>query len=583
MKTRGEAKAVENSEIADVFEEMAELLEFRGENPFRIRAYRNGARAIRDLNESVSSILADPSRDLAEVPGIGKTLVEKAETLVSTGELPQLAKLRAATPPVLFAMSRIPGLGAKKASKLQQELQIETLEDLREACVKNRISPLKGFGQKTQQAILDGLSIAEAAAERIYWLNGDVLAKQIESHMRQCDSILRMQWAGSYRRGRETIGDLDLLVVAGDREAAMDHFEALKDREQTIVRGDTKISIRVGRAFQVDMRIVEEDQFGAALQYFTGSQAHNIRVRRIAKDLGLKINEYGVFKMEDGTQVAGRLEEDVYASIGLPWIPPEIREDRQEFDWAQAGQLPDLLEHSQILGDLHMHTNETDGESTIREMADAAIARGLCYIAITDHSKRVSMARGLDEKRLRRQWQLIDEIQKEYDGRLVILKGIECDILEKGGMDLADDCLAEADWVLASIHYGQKQSREQITERLLAAIENEHVDCIAHPTGRLLRRRPAYDVDMDRVMIAAKEYQTMLELNANPARLDLNEIHLAAAKRMGIPIVINTDAHSIEGLDVMRCGIIQARRGGLCCDDVANTLAWSEMRKLLSS
>jgi DNA polymerase (family 10) len=359
-------------------------------------------------------------------------------------------------------------------------------------------------------------------------------------------------------------------------------LEAYPDRSQTIGRGDTKISIRVGKAFQIDMRVVEADQFGAALQYFTGSQAHNIHTRRIAKDKGLKINEYGVFNVEDDSRVAGASEQEVYAAIGLPWIDPELREDRYEFDWAQQDQLPELIELSDIRGDLHMHTSATDGTATIREMADAAIERGLSYIAITDHSQRVSMAMGLDPKRLREQWQMIDEIRREYDGRLVILKGIECDVLEKGGMDLPDDCLAEGDWVLASVHYGQKQPRDQITERILGAIENPNVTCIAHPTGRLINRRPPYEVDMEAVMKAAKANGTLMELNANPARLDLNDNHLAAAKRLGIPIVISTDAHSIHGLDVMRFGIKQARRGSLTRQDVANTREWPELKKLLA-
>ncbi|MFK8112923.1 MAG: DNA polymerase/3'-5' exonuclease PolX [Rubripirellula sp.] len=570
---------MDNAAIADVFDEMAELLEFRGENPFRIRAYRNGSKAIRELEESVESILADPSRKLADVPGIGKTLLEKTQVLVSTGELPQLIKLRTQVPEVVIQMARIPGLGAKKAAKLQAALSLESLADLRKACQEDLVGKLKGFGAKTQQAILDGLEIAEAAAERIYWSKGDQLTDAIGAHMKQCAGIEKMEWAGSYRRGRETVGDLDLLVVASDREQAMDHLEAYPSRSTTIGRGDTKISIRVGKAFQVDMRVVEADQFGAALQYFTGSQAHNIHTRRIAKDNGLKINEYGVFKQEDDSRVAGTTEEDVYAAIGLPWIAPELREDRHEFTWAEQGDLPNLIEVSDVLGDLHMHTTATDGAATIREMADAALARGLQYIAITDHSKRVSMAMGLDVDRLREQWSMIDEIREEYEGRLIILKGIECDILEKGGMDLPDDCLAEADWVLASVHYGQKQPRDQITERILGAIENPNVTCIAHPTGRLINRRPPYEVDMETVMKAAKENDTLMELNANPARLDLNDLHLAAAKRVGIPIVISTDAHSIEGLDVMKYGIKQARRGGLTSNDVANTRDWPTMKK----
>ena len=571
---------MENAAIAAVFEEMAELLEFRGENPFRIRAYRNGAKAIRDLDESVASILADPSRNLASIPGIGKTLLDKTETLVATGQLPQLEKLRLEIPEIVIQMARIPGLGAKKAAKLQQELVIESLGDLRKACHEDRISQLKGFGGKTQQAILDGLAIAEAAAERIYWSNGDQLAKSIGKHMKSCETISRMEWAGSYRRGRETVGDLDLLIVAENRELAMDHFEAYAERSSTILRGDTKISIRVGKAFQVDMRVVDENQFGAALQYFTGSQAHNIHTRRLAKERGLKINEYGVFSQEDDRQVAGATEEDVYASIGLPWIDPELREDRNEFKWSANDSLPELIELTDVCGDLHMHTNATDGAATLREMADAAIERNLSYIAITDHSKRVSMARGLDAERLREQWKMIDEVRPEYDGRLTILKGIECDILEAGGMDLPDDCLEEADWVLASIHYGQKQPRDQITERLLGAIENPWVTCIAHPTGRLINRRPPYEVDMETVMQAAKRCGKLMELNANPARLDLNDIHLAAAKRMAIPVVISTDAHSIEGLDVMRYGIKQARRGGLSRQDVGNARPWPELQQL---
>jgi DNA polymerase (family 10) len=562
---------MENSAIADALQEMAELLEFRGENPFRIRAYRNGAKAIRELDEPLAAILADADRDLAGIPGIGKTLAEKTKTLVETGSLPQLVKLREEVPDVVIEMARIPGLGAKKAAKLQQELAIESLSDLRKACQENRVGKLKGFGQKTQQAILDGLSIAQAAAERIYWSAGDALAAEIGSHMEQCDPISQMQWAGSYRRGRETIGDLDLLVVAEDRSAVMDHLEAYPHRSQTIARGDTKISIRIGKSFQVDMRLVDANQFGAALQYFTGSQAHNIHVRRIAKSKGLKINEYGVFRGEDDTQVAGATEQEVYAAIGLPWIDPELREDRSEFELAQHSELPTLIDLADIRGDLHMHTAATDGTATIREMADAAIARGMHYIAITDHSQRVSMAMGLDPSRLREQWAMIDQLRPEYADRLVILKGIECDILESGGMDLPDDCLAEADWVLASVHYGQRQPRDQITERILGAIENPYVTCIAHPTGRLLNRRPAYDVDMDAVMKAAKANGKMMELNANPARLDLNDLHLAAAKRLQIPIVISTDAHSVDGMEVMRFGIKQARRGTLTPADVANT------------
>jgi len=574
---------VDNTKIAEVFDELAELMEFRGENPFRVRAYRNGARAIRDLDESVATILADPTRSLADLPGIGSTLEEKSRVLIETGSLPQLEALREAIPESVIAMTRVPGLGAKKAAILHKELSIDSLDELRKACEAGEVRKLKGFGAKTEETILAGLAIAQTANERIYWSSADDLATSIGKHMRGCPEIKQMQWAGSYRRGRETVGDLDLIVVASDRAAAMDRFEAFPDRTQTMGRGDTKISIRVGKAFQVDMRVVEADQFGAALQYFTGSKDHNVHLRRLANAKGLKINEYGIFRESDGERIGGQTEDEIYAAVGFPTVAPELREDRREFAWAEKNALPDLISEQDITGDLHMHTSATDGTATLREMADAAIAKGLRYIAITDHSKRVSMARGLDAERLRAQWKMIDEVRGEYEGRLVILKGIECDILEAGGMDLPDDCLAEADWVLASVHYGQRQPREQITQRILGAIANQHVDCIAHPTGRLINRREAYDVDMETVMTAAAANGTLLELNANPARLDLNDVHLAAAKRLGNLFVINTDAHSTDGLCVMRYGIMQARRGGLTKTDVLNTLPVAEFLKVIQA
>lgn len=576
---------MDNHRIADVFDELADLLEFQGENPFRVRAYRNGARAIRDLDEPIAQILSDPDRDLADVPGIGKTLAEKSATLIREGTLPQLVKLRQEVPASVLQMVRIPGLGAKKAAALHTQLGIADLAQLRIACEQGKVEKLKGFGTKTQQAILDGLKIAEAAGQRVYWASADEIAQQLLQHMRTCPAVRQIEAAGSYRRGRETVGDLDLLAVATDRVAAMDHLEAFPQRSETIARGDakqTKVSIRVAKAFQVDMRLVDEDQFGAALQYFTGSKAHNIHLRSLARERGLKINEYGVFREAgEGKSIAGRTEQEVYAALGLPWIPPEIREDRGEFDWADAGKMPELVRLEDIVGDLHMHTSATDGHATIAEMADAAIARGLRYIAITDHSRRVTMAGGLDPQRLLDQWRMIDEIRPQYAGRLEILKGIECDILEKGGMDLPDKVLAQADWVLASVHYGQKQSRSAITDRILGAIHNPHVSCIAHPTGRLIDRRPAYDVDMEAVMQAAAETGTLLELNANPARLDLNDVHCAAARRHGVPVVISTDAHSLDGLAVMRYGVMQARRGGLEARHVANTRTWKNLRKLL--
>ncbi|MCL4204847.1 MAG: DNA polymerase/3'-5' exonuclease PolX [Pirellulaceae bacterium] len=572
-----------NSQIADAFEMMADLLEFQGENPFRVRAYRNGARAIRNLPESVSSIVNDDPGRLLEIDGIGKAVAEKCEVLVRTGELPQLKKLQDEIPESVLTLMRIPGMGPKKAAAVYRELGIATLDDLKQACELGRIRELKGFGAKTEEAILSGISLAAAAGRRIYWANADEIVAELRSHLSDCEGIEQLEFAGSYRRGRETVGDLDVLVVAAEVDRIMDRFAGFSGSPSVLARGDTKMSIRLASGLQIDLRIVPPESFGAALQYFTGSKEHNVVLRGRAKQRGLKINEYGVYRVDGDqeTYVAGATEEEVYAALDLPCFPPELREARHEFAWADAGNLPKLITLDDIRGDLHAHTDETDGQASLDEMAEAARARGLRYLAITDHSKRVSMAGGLDEERLLAQWERIDQFNARRGDDFTLLKGIECDILEKGGLDLSDDVLAQADWVLASIHYGQRQPREQITARILEAIEHPSVSAIAHPTGRLINQRPAYDVDLDALFAAAKKHGKLLELNANPMRLDLDDVYCAAAKGHGIPIVINTDAHSVESLGLMRYGILQARRAGLTKADVANTRTWPQLKKLI--
>ena len=574
---------MKNSQIADLFEQLADLLEFQGANAFRTRAYRNGARAIRDLGESVKAIVEDDPKRLQEIDGIGKSVAEKCATLVQTGEIPQLTEVLEQVPETVLALLRIPGLGPKKAAVLFRELQIESLEQLQAACEAGQVEQLKGFGAKTQESILAGIAIASAAGERILWAHADEVVEELREHMASCPAIEQLDFAGSYRRGRETIGDLDILVVSQNVDPVMDHLAEFSRLQTVIVRGGTKMSIRLDTGLQVDLRVVPQESFGAALQYFTGSKDHNVIVRGLAKQQGLKINEWGVFRIQDDKEeyIAGQTEADVYATLNLPVFPPEMREARHEFELAAAGELPRLIQEEDIVGDLHMHTTETDGKASLSEMVAAAQSRGLQYIAITDHSQRVSMANGLDPLRLRQQWKEIDQMNASLGDSFTVLKGIECDILEKGGMDLPDDVLAEADWVLASIHYGQNQPRAQITERILGAIEHPHVSAIAHPTGRLINRREAYDVDMDAMFRATKEHGKLLELNANPLRLDLNDIYCAAAQKHSIPIVINTDAHSEQGLDVMRYGVLQARRGGLRPVDVANTRSWKDMHALL--
>ena len=567
-----------NADIAAVFEQVADLLEFKGANRFRIRAYRNGARAIGDLPESAAAIVADPGRNLTDLEGIGKDLASKVETFLETGSLPMREELLEEIPESVLAILRVPGLGPKRAAVLYKELGVTDLEELREACESGQVSQLKGFGKKTEAAILDGLEIAAAADERILWAEADGIVAEILEHLKACQSIQAIEPAGSYRRGKDTVGDLDFLVVADDAQPVMDRLAELPRLAEVLLRGDTKMSIRLATGLQVDLRVVPAESFGAACQYFTGSKDHNVLLRTMAKGRGLKISEYGVFR--DDEPIAGRTEEEVYATLDLPCFEPELREARREFEWARDGRLPQLIELADIRGDLHMHSTWSDGLFSIEEMAVAARQRGMKYIAMTDHSKRVAMAGGLDADRLRRQWEEIDSLNRQLKG-ITVLKSIEVDILEAGGLDLDDDVLSEADWVVASVHYGQNQSRDRITGRVVDALSNPCVHAIAHPTGRLINRRNAYEIDLDAVLKAAADHRKMMELNAHPKRLDLNDVACAAAKNLGVPIVISSDAHNVAGLDVMRYGILQARRGGLTKQDVANTRTWAEMKKLL--
>jgi len=567
-----------NAEIADVFDQIADLLEFQGANPFRVRAYRNAARTLREMTESLEQMVYSHPEALTEISGIGADLAEKISTLVKTGTLPLLEELREQVPIGVLEVMRVPGLGPKRAAALYRELGITSLEQLREACLGQKVRDLPGFGAKTEEKILQGIELAAEAGRRTLWAVADQLVQKILTHMKQCKEVRTIEPAGSYRRGKETVGDLDFLVITGQPAGVMEHFSRLDGIAQELARGETKMSVRLGIGVQVDIRVVPEESFGAAWQYFTGSKSHNVVLRGMAKDRGLKINEYGVFRGQK--RIAGRTEEEVYGALDLPWFPPELREAREEFKWAAEGQLPVLVELADIKGDLHVHTDWTDGQNTLEEMAEAARQEGLEYLAIADHSKRVSMARGLDADRLRRQWEQIDRLNEKWKD-FQLLKSIEVDILERGGLDLPDEVLAEADWVVASVHYGQSQSREQITKRVVDALAHPAVCVFAHPTGRLLNERAPYSIDLEAVLEAAKKYRKMIELNAHPARLDLDDVGCAAARKLGVLVVISTDAHSTSGLEAMRYGVLQARRGGLTKKDVANTRPWPELKHLL--
>jgi DNA polymerase (family 10) len=568
---------MKNDQIAGCFELLADLLEIQGANPFRIRAYRNAARTIASTAESLEDIRG-AGREMTELPGIGADLARQIVQILDTGHHDQLDELRQQVPAGVLDMLRIPGVGPKKVSVFFKELGLTSLEELRAAAEAGRLSALKGFGVKTEQAILKNMAMATEAAKRISIADASAAAEMIVEDLLKLPEVQQAAVAGSCRRRKETCGDLDVLVTCTNPASPMDALAAHPLVESVLQRGDTKQRVRLRNGVELDLRVVADESYGAALQYFTGSKEHNVVVRGLARDLGLKINEYGVFREE--TRIAGRTEEEVYAAINLPWMPPELRENRLEFALAAAGPLPQLVRVDDIQGDLHMHTTASDGTASVREMAEAAKQRGLKYIAITDHSKRVSMANGLNAERLREHWKQIREIRDQISG-IEILCGIECDILEDATMDLPDDVLAEADVVLAVLHYGLSQPREQIMKRLLNAVQNPHVDIIGHPTGRLVGRREGADVNMMELLKAAADHSVMLEINAHPKRLDLDDISAAAARDLGIPIVISTDSHSVNGFDVLPFGIDQARRAALTPADVANTRSLADFRRLL--
>jgi DNA polymerase (family 10) len=566
---------MENPEVAQCFDEVADLLELQDANPFRVRAYRSAARTIRDCSQPLASLT---EKDLCQLSGIGKDLAGKIRTILDSGDLPLRHELQAKVPSGLRTLMELPNLGPKRAQILYHSLHVDSLDNLRQAAEKHRIRRLRGFGATTEDKILQALKHLEPGGRRMLLAEAKVFADAVVRHMKESQDVGQIDVAGSFRRRKETVGDLDLLVACRRSGAVMDRLADYEAVADVLARGKTKMTVRLRNGLQMDLRVVRDESYGAALQYFTGSKEHSILLRRRAQDRGLKMNEYGVFRGK--RRIAGRTEEDVYRAIDLPWIPPELREARQEITWAIEHRLPKLIELEDLRGDLHMHTTATDGRSSLEEMVAAAERRGYAYIAITDHSKRVTMARGLDKRRLRQHWKQIDKLRASFP-RIAVLKGVELDILEDATLDLPDDVLAEADWVVASIHYGQNQPRERITQRLLNAIRNPYVHAIGHPTGRLIGKRKPQDVDLDAVFKAAADFGCFLELNAQPDRLDLDDVAVMAAKQHGVGIVINTDAHSVEELAFMEYGVYQARRGGLEAADVLNTRTLAQFRKAL--
>jgi DNA polymerase (family X) len=565
---------MQNPDIARLFDEVADLLEIKDENPFRVRAYRNAARIVRDFPRP----LADEVRrggDLTEIPGIGVDLADKIATVVATGDLPLHRQLRTKLPAGLLDLLRIPGLGPKRVKLLYGKLKVRSAADLEKALAAGKVGSLKGFGPKMVQNIRAGLGQALHVERRLLLPDAETHALALLAFLRDGGGIENLEVAGSYRRRRETIGDLDVLATSDRPAGVIERFVAYPEVSKVISRGDTRVTVQLRGGLQVDLRVVEPAAYGAALLYFTGSKAHNVELRQIAQERQYKLNEYGLYR---GTRrIAGKTEAEVYARLGLDWIPPELREARGEIVAAREHRLPTLVTLEQIRGDLQMHTTESDGEGTLDAMAEACRARGYAYCAITDHSKRVTMAMGLDAKRLRAQWKAIDAWNAGAAG-FTVLKSVELDILENGKLDLPDDVLAEADYVVASIHYGMTQGEGQLTKRLLGAIRHPFVDAIGHPTGRLVGKRESYAIDFQTVARAAAEAGCLLELDGHPERMDLPDTMAAAAKALGVRFVLSTDSHHPGNLPFMRYAVDLARRAGLEAGDILNTRPLAEFR-----
>jgi len=574
---RDRVSSVGNAQIAEIFNTMASILDIEGANPFRIRAYRTAAYTVGNLPQNVSELVKG-NADLSELPGIGKDLADKIQEIVKTGTLSQLKKLERKTPSSLLELMRMPGLGPKRVKVLYHDLGIKDLASLKSALENGKIIEVPGFGKKTLQTLREQIGKAEEWEKRVKLSVADSIAASMTDYLSQANGVRECVAAGSYRRRKETVGDLDILATCTRHSDVMDKFVHYDGVARVMSQGSTRSTVILSTGLQVDLRVVPQESYGAALLYFTGSKPHNIVLRKMALSRGLKINEYGVFKGEK--RVAGRTEEEIYAKLGLPYIEPELREDQGEIEAARSGSLPVLVELEDMRGDLHMHTTESDGKSTLEEMASAAKARGYKYIAITDHSQRLGMARGLDIKRLRKQMAAIDKLNAGLKG-LVVLKSSEVDILEDGTLDFPTEVLVDLDIVTCSVHSQFKLPRERQTDRIIRAMDNPYFNILAHPTGRLINQRPSYDVDMERVLRAAKERGCFVELNAYPDRLDLNDVYCRMAKNLGVKVTIGTDAHVTHDLDVMRYGVWQARRGRLSAADVLNTRTLTQMKKLL--
>jgi DNA polymerase (family 10) len=547
-------------------------MEIAGEDGFRIRSYRNGASAIEGYPESISGILANPERKVTDVPGIGKGLAAVLHQIEVRGSCDKRDELLLKFPPAALEFLKIQGLGPKSIALLFEHFQVSTMDQLEQLCRDQKLRALPRMGAKLEEKVLRSIAQYKERSGRFLLSFADNVARELTAYLADLEGIEAITPAGSLRRGRETIGDLDLLVTGPNATAALDRVAANPRVHEVLGRGANKTSVKLGReGLQVDVRALEHANFGAAMQYFTGSKEHNVALRQRAVRMGLKLSEYGLFRAEDDVRVAGETEEEVYRVLGLDWIPPELRENNGEIELAEAHALPRLVEQRDIHGDLHMHTTATDGRATLEEMAEAARAVGYEYIAITDHSKAIAMAFGLDEKRVVEFAQAVRKINETGNLGIRIFSGLECDIMKEGEMDIAWDALAELDVVIGSVHSHMSLEPEAMTDRLLKALECPHLNVIGHPTGRLLLHRDPFTFDFDKVIAEAVRRGVWLEVNSSPERLDLSANHVRAAKAKGAKFIVSTDAHHPKHLLNMKYGILTARRGGLEAEDIMNT------------
>lgn len=568
-----------NPEVARIFNAIADILEIKGDNPFRIRAYRRAAQNIEGLAEDVETLIARDT--LEDLPGIGKDLAAKIREIVKTGTAQEYEKLKAEIPAGLVQLVHIPGVGPKTAKLLFEEKGIDSIEKLEAASRAGQLRSLPGIKAKTEQNILRGIEMLKRASGRMPLGQALPLAEEIIARLRRVKGNQRILYAGSLRRMKDTVGDVDLLAVSTAPEKVMDAFVSLPMVQQVLAKGETKSSVMTRQGIQVDVRVVPPEAFGAALVYFTGSKAHNIHLRDMARKKGLKISEYGVFQERTGKWIAGKEEEEIYGVLKLPFVPPELREDAGEIEAALAGHLPDLITVEDIKGDLHVHSTWSDGAHPIAEVAEAAQKRGYAYIAITDHSKGLGVARGLGAEDLARQREEIEKLNQRLTG-FRILTGTEVDIRADGRLDLPDAVLATLDFVIASVHSAFRQDPETMTKRITRALGNRYVRALGHPTGRLLGEREPLELDFDHLIAAARKNTVAFEINASPFRLDLNETHARRVKDAGLPILINTDTHTLSNFDHIKLGVATARRAWIEKKDVWNALPLKQLLKRLS-